>query len=225
MAIQFHCPGCSQPIEVDDAYAGQTAACPYCRRVVNVPTETTLERQAPPLARPTAAKEGADGLSRASADVRGGVRPTAQPTPGEPQLGAARSPRELAASRYGTYGLVCAALVLLLAGAVVVISVGFLIAEMPADMTSQPSPEQMAGMQTAAIKKVGTDDRVKALRVGMAFFAVVGLACGIASLTQHRGNWKGIVSVVLCGLFALCGCLDLLSILAGATVATAASVA
>ena len=41
MAIQFACPGCSQPIEVDDEIAGKSAACPYCQHVVTVPDQTT----------------------------------------------------------------------------------------------------------------------------------------------------------------------------------------
>lgn len=40
MAIQFACPGCKQPIEVDDQHGGQQVSCPYCRNVVVAPTES-----------------------------------------------------------------------------------------------------------------------------------------------------------------------------------------
>ncbi len=54
MAIQFNCPGCRQPVEVDDEWAGEHVACPFCQRVVTAPTEstiTTLQHDLPPTAR------------------------------------------------------------------------------------------------------------------------------------------------------------------------------
>lgn len=40
MAIQFACPACRQPIEVDDEHGGRQVSCPYCRNVVAAPTES-----------------------------------------------------------------------------------------------------------------------------------------------------------------------------------------
>ena len=38
-------------------------------------------------------------------------------------------------------------------------------------------------------------------------FAVIGLALGITSVKQTtRGNWRGVVALVVCGLFVLCFC-------------------
>jgi len=42
MPIQFHCPGCGQPIEVDDDAANQPVTCPYCRRTSTAPAATAL---------------------------------------------------------------------------------------------------------------------------------------------------------------------------------------
>lgn len=42
MAIQFSCPSCSQPIEVDEGWAQKTVACPYCRGTVTAPAASTL---------------------------------------------------------------------------------------------------------------------------------------------------------------------------------------
>lgn len=42
MVVQFSCPGCQQPIEVDREWAGQHVACPFCQRVVTAPTESTI---------------------------------------------------------------------------------------------------------------------------------------------------------------------------------------
>ncbi len=54
MAIQFNCPGCRQPVEVDDEWAGQHVACPFCQRVVTAPRESTintLQHGLPPTGR------------------------------------------------------------------------------------------------------------------------------------------------------------------------------
>jgi hypothetical protein len=42
MAIQFLCSACGQPVEVDDDMANLTVTCPYCRKVVTTPTQSTL---------------------------------------------------------------------------------------------------------------------------------------------------------------------------------------
>jgi hypothetical protein len=46
MAIQFPCPGCRQPIEIDDAWADQQVGCPYCKRVVTAPASSPLNLSA-----------------------------------------------------------------------------------------------------------------------------------------------------------------------------------
>ncbi len=54
MAIQFNCPGCRQPVEVDDEWAGEHVSCPFCQRVVTAPAESTintLQHDLPPTAR------------------------------------------------------------------------------------------------------------------------------------------------------------------------------
>ncbi len=42
MSIRFQCGSCSQPIEVDDEWASKPVACPYCRKTVTAPIESTL---------------------------------------------------------------------------------------------------------------------------------------------------------------------------------------
>lgn len=46
MAIRFQCASCSQPIEVDDEWASKAVACPYCRKTVTAPAESTLDQVA-----------------------------------------------------------------------------------------------------------------------------------------------------------------------------------
>lgn len=53
MTIQFLCPSCKQPIEIDSAWASKTVACPYCRGTVTAPNSSTLpDAQEIPLAAP-----------------------------------------------------------------------------------------------------------------------------------------------------------------------------
>ncbi|MCG3138474.1 MAG: hypothetical protein HJJLKODD_02339 [Phycisphaerae bacterium] len=40
---------CQQPVEVDDEWAGQQVGCPFCQRVVNAPTQSTLPGSSRPL--------------------------------------------------------------------------------------------------------------------------------------------------------------------------------
>ena len=42
MAIRFQCSACSQPIEVDEEWARKLVACPYCRKTITAPMESTL---------------------------------------------------------------------------------------------------------------------------------------------------------------------------------------
>lgn len=39
--MKFNCPKCSQPIEVDDSYAGQTGNCPTCEELVVIPSPSS----------------------------------------------------------------------------------------------------------------------------------------------------------------------------------------
>lgn len=42
MAIQFTCPSCDRPIEVDDELANQMITCPFCRNAASAPSASTL---------------------------------------------------------------------------------------------------------------------------------------------------------------------------------------
>ena len=56
MSIRFQCGNCSQPIEIDDQWASKAVACPYCRKTVTAPAESTLKDLADiPLADPLTA--------------------------------------------------------------------------------------------------------------------------------------------------------------------------
>ena len=198
MAIQFHCPGCSQPIEVDDIHAGQTAACPYCRRVMNVPTESSLGQDPPAAAR--AATEADDATAPPAPDHGETVTsPPPQPTPGELHIGPTLSYRDRVARTYGNYALICTAIAIALMVGTLIYGGMLLADKLDEYADSQPSLDEMS--QELAMQHPG----LAVGPLGAMFFAVVGLALGITSVKQTtRGNWRGIVAVVLCGLFAVC---------------------
>lgn len=225
MAIQFPCPSCSQPIEVDDEYGGQTAACPYCRRVVNVPTESPDEIRPAAMARPTLSPaEGEVGAEPREVPTGGEVRPEAPPPPpGGLHVGPLPRARDRVASIYGTYALICTILVVFLFGTFLVYGVALMMSELGASPTSQPTPEEMGRAQAAAMQKMFSTGWVAGISLGAEFFAVVGLVLGIVSLrAARRANWKAIVSLVVCGLLAICTCGNLVSSLSGMAMPTAA---
>jgi hypothetical protein len=227
MAIQFPCPSCSQPIEVDDEYAGQSAACPYCRRVVNVPTESPGQMRPAAMARPTLSPaEGEAGAGPREAPPIGEVRPGVPPPPssGALHVGPLPSNRDRAASIYGTYALICTVLVVLLYGTFVFYGVALMMSELGTSPTSQPTPEEMGRAQAAAMQKMFSTRWVAAVSVGAEFFAVVGIVLGIVSLRAgRRANWKAVASLVVCGMLAICTFGSLVSLLSGATAPAPAS--
>ena len=201
MAIQFHCPGCSQPIEVDDVYAGQTAACPYCRRVVTVPEQSSLEHTPRIPARPA---EHIEDDRPEGADIYDGCSFPTPPPPvlGGLHIGATLTPREQSARQLSIYALICTALAVLLIGTVVVGTLSVVGSQL-LQAQSQPTPAEV----TAATEKLAQMPWLTAVQFGSLFFALVGLVLGVTSLLQSRQkNWRAVVSVIINGLLLLCVC-------------------
>ena len=69
MVVRFQCGSCAQPIEIDDEWASKAVACPFCRKTIVAPAESTLgDLSGVPMASPLTASEGsalgtAGGLS------------------------------------------------------------------------------------------------------------------------------------------------------------------
>jgi hypothetical protein len=203
MAIQFRCPGCSQPIEVDDVHAGQAAACPYCRRVVNVPSESTLGREPPGVARGVEHEEARERGAAAPHDASVPGASPAPPLPGGLHVGPAPGPRDQAARTFGNYALICTVIAVLLFAVVFIYSVAAIGQEMMKDPTSQPSPERIAEIQEDLL----ANQWLQGTQIVIAVLSLVGVILAAVSLKQSpRSNWRAIVSVVICGLFVLCVC-------------------
>ena len=208
MAIQFRCAGCSQPIEVDDEFAGKDATCPYCRRVITVPLESALHTEATPAARPAAGESTPPPLPTAP------LQPTGEyETPDELHVGPRPlTHRESTARSWGSYALICAALGILMILATAAYSAWLGWQMGLANPESQPSKEQMQAFQ----QQLESIPWLAPAELGGVFLCVVGLCLGIVSLSQSaRGNWRGWISVVLCGGLLLCVCSVLILSVAG----------
>jgi hypothetical protein len=74
MAIRFQCPSCRQPIEIDDPWAEKPVACPFCRKTVLAPAESSLNFDhvpvATPLTSPYSASAAGDHLAAADSGRR-----------------------------------------------------------------------------------------------------------------------------------------------------------
>ncbi len=75
MAIRFQCASCSQPIEVDDEWASKTVACPYCRKTIAAPAESTLpDVSGIPLASPLSTRGFAATIDDPALGPAGAIR-------------------------------------------------------------------------------------------------------------------------------------------------------
>lgn len=203
MAIQFNCPSCRQPIEVDDEHAGQVASCPYCRGVVTVPPTSTYQTEPVPPARPaTQDREDADNVTPAPPAM------APPPPPGSLLVGTTYNPRQQSAKSFGAYALICAVLMALLFVVVMVQLLTRTLGKLDFDpATQQIDQAAMNRVSNEAMQELAREPLFLAPMIGSMFFGVVGVALAITSLVQStQGNWRGIVSLILCGLYVICIC-------------------
>lgn len=104
MAIRFQCPACAQPIEVDDEWASKAVACPYCRKTVTAPAESTFEH-VDAASVPTASTLSPAGIGRGDVDDLIGSPPRGR----------------LAANRLATAALIIALISFVMLGVYVII--------------------------------------------------------------------------------------------------------
>jgi len=221
MAIQFLCPGCNQPIEVDAEHAGKSAACPYCRQVVAVPLESTYRPDLVVAARP--------GPSLPPAQPAADVVPAPvlrSPLPAPPEslhVGPTLTPRQRRARTYGVYALVCAGIAVALLVALAIAAMG-VAAQDPGfrallqSRVDQLDPAEMAQAQKELMRQLIRRPRLVGLNCGCELFAVVALALSITSVVQSRArNWPGIVALLASGLLVSCLCAGALFWVAGGT--------
>jgi DNA-directed RNA polymerase subunit RPC12/RpoP len=202
MAIQFSCPSCGQPIEVDDQYADAEARCPYCNNTIHVPRRSTLnlnarEEHGQAGAATSAAETGAQVPDAQERQAQPG--PVAPPPPGALHVGPDPLARRRQAVRLGTASLICAALTLVLFA--VLVGLSFKVTrELGIGASGTVDPNRMDELQEEVSKR----PEAVWLALGSCALPVValfGLILGIISLvSQSRENWRGWVGVIVCGL-------------------------
>lgn len=191
MPIQFRCSQCDQPIEVDDAYARQAVTCPYCRRVITAPDQSTLTTGEIPTARP-------GGVDPRAAVAYSQAGAPDLPYPASFQV-LAENPARVSARTFGNAALVCSALALLMFfglivwGAVTAMQYYKDHGEPPSNTEAQKYIEETANPAV-----------IVGATCGSVVFAVAGLVLAIISLSHAAGgNWRGWVALAITSLLLL----------------------
>jgi hypothetical protein len=206
MAIRFQCSSCGQPIEVDDEWAAKSVACPYCRKTITAPAESTLgDVSQIPMATPLAMPGRLDSAPGASAPPY----PTTMPLAHHP------NPLALVA-----FGLSCFTL-LLLFGAGAIASAHALemesLQERVLELQQSGTPMMVATQQAmgeAYKESGGMPPRWMVLMGLMQMVALVtwvaALICGIIAVRRPRRRGWAVASLVTLGILPLMFCAGLL---------------
>ncbi len=196
MAIRFQCPSCSQPIEVDDELASKVVGCPYCRKTVAAPLESTLVALACfPTASPLQAAEGAALSDHAAPSAYRAARGSSNP---------------LAVI---AFALACGVLVLLFAINAVAAGHSMELEQFQKDLTRSGTglSSQLEAMNKFVQERGGT---FPAWFIALALLEFTALAtclaaivCGILALRRAARRPLAIAALAICGLFLMVSCL------------------
>ncbi len=199
MAIRFQCGACSQPIEIDDEWALKAVACPYCRKTVTAPVESTLD------------------------DVS--AIPTASPLPAGPaspmNMPASPYPAMTPDSHPNVIAVVALALAV---GAIVVVLIVLGVSAAHANdlLALQEAIEQGAKQGQSQVQIAMDYFSADAggvpgwvIVVGLFQFAALGLAlaalaCGLFALTRKRRRGLAIGAVAISGGYLFLSCANVL---------------
>lgn len=205
MAIRFQCAACSQPIEVDDDWAQRAVACPYCRKTITAPSESTLGDLARiPMASPLFVGENTSAVSTQAA------RQYALP---------ATNANPLAVVAF----ILAAAMVLLL------LSVAMLTASHALDLEQlqkelQPKAGMDSGAQVRAMLEYfdahGGQIPVWLVALGVLQISAMAacaaaIVCGLLALRRTARRPLAVIALVSCGCVVLLFCVDFAAMFAG----------
>ncbi len=218
MPIQFSCPSCRQPIEVDDEFGGAQVSCPYCRNVVTAPTESTLSiAETPggaetPEARPT--HVGAESEEPPSPPAPPQDRPhidvtVGAPPPWAPQVPMGGAPSGTQRNVPGIVSIVAGVLALGLYFMAASVAFAHLeeigidpgkpmnqaeIQKKFAEVASEPGKHPWIGSMVAAF-------------VGACLSWIGAVICGIMGMSQrYRSRRLAITGLVICLILPLLNC-------------------
>jgi len=205
VAIRFQCGACSQPIEVDDEWAQKAVACPYCRKTITAPSESTLgDLSRIPMASPLLVTGNAVAL----------------PTPAPSSYALPNSKANPLA--VAAFILAAAMVILLLSGAMIVASHALELEQLQKDL--QPQPGADSGSQFRAIMEYfdahggqfpGWLVAVGVLQISAMAACAAAIVCGLLALRRTPRRALAVVALVSCGCVVLLFCLNFAPALAG----------
>ena len=205
MSIRFQCGACSQPIEVDDEWALRAVACPYCRKTITAPSESTLgDLSRIPMATPLMAVGSAVAL------------PAPAPSSYAPPDSNA-NPLAVAA-----FILAAAMVILLLSGAMIAAPHALELEQLQKELQPQPGVE--SGSQVRAVMEYlnthGGNFPVWLVAVGVLQILAMAacaaaIVCGLLALRRTTRRALAVIALVSCGCVVLLFCLNFAAEFAG----------
>jgi len=205
MAIRFQCGACSQPIEVDDEWALRAVACPYCRKTITAPSESTMDDLSRiPMASPLMAVGGAVAL------------PTPAPSSYAPPDASANPPAVAA------FILAAAMVIFLLSGAMIVASHTLELEQLQKEL--QPQPGAAAGSQVQSMMRYfethggripGWLMAVGVLQISAMAACAAAIVCGLLAVRRTTRRALAVIALVSCGCVVLLFCLNFAAAFAG----------
>jgi len=199
MAIRFQCPACSQPIEVDDGWALKAVTCPYCRKTITSPSESTLgDLSRIPMASPLIFGDAAVAL----------------PTPAvssSAASGSAANPTAVAA-----FILACLTVVLMVSAVTVAYSHSLDLEQFQKELqqrsTANPGSPLQAIMEYVSAhggRFPGWFVAVGLLQISGMATSVAAAVCGLLALRRSARRPLAVIALASCGGIVLLFCLNL----------------
>lgn len=193
MAIQFACPSCTQPIEVDDTYAGRNAICPYCRREVVVPASSTYAA-AGVVARP--------------------AQPGGFPLPPTGGRQIEYGPRAVQPNPFANWALFFTAAMVACLVVAAFAMVSLIATDLPPG-AAQPTAEEMEAIRQKLMQDMPKHPVLPIASCMVPVFGVVGLGLAIAALRRGGAPVRSWLALIVCGSFCLCAGYGVLTTLVG----------
>jgi len=204
MTIQFKCPACGQPIEVDDQDAGSNVQCYYCKTAVTAPQQSTLSSGGERI--PTSRPAGGSGpvfrhISEEPLHVseESPARPEGFSRPQAVDQRPQRF-RGLAMLSLGCSSAALAVFVVMMVSMVPSV-MGQLSQNSDLDIENQKEllRQQAEQLQQAPLMRVGN--------IAVLGLSIAGSICGLAALVRRTTSRRAALIGLLLGLaFMVCQC-------------------
>jgi hypothetical protein len=188
---------------VDDEWAQRAVACPYCRKTITAPSESTLgDLSRIPMASPLLAVGNAVALPAPAS--------YAPPNPNANPLAVA------------AFILAAAMVILLLSRAMILASHALDLEQLQKDL--QPKPGAASGSQLQAVMEYvnahggqfpGWLVAVGVLQISAMAACAAAIVCGLLALRRTARRALAVIALVSCGCVVLLFCLNFATALAG----------